>query len=153
MIPTTERVTAQNQLNNAANVAQEQLRAVLVDWMGRKVWKISGHGGPVAKLKTALADLDACAGWNQLGGPMVSVIVRHGLIQAFFRGTYAGRQLSCELFLGRVDGDGILTRLDAWERRRTDYTVDEVRRATERAYELECEARKLRRSVSDFLNR
>ena len=153
MIPTVERVTAQNQVNNAANVAQEQLRAVLVDWMGRKAWKVSGHGGPVAKLKTALCDLDAIAGWNQPGGPMVSVIVRHGLIQAFFRGTYAGRQLSCELFLGRVDDDGILTQLDAWQRRRTDYTVEEVQRATERAYELECEARTLRRSVSDFLSR
>ena len=153
MIPTIERVTAQNQINNAANLAQIQLRAVLADWIGRKVWKISGHGGPVAKLKTAFADLDAIAGWNQPGGPMVSVIVRHGLIQAFFRGTYAGRQLSCDLFLGRVDDDGILTQLDAWQRRRTDYTVEEVQRATERAYELESEARTLRRSVSDFLTR
>ena len=52
-----------------------------------------------------------------------------------------------------MDDDGILTQLDAWQRRRTDYTVEEVQRATERAYELECEARTLRRSVSDFLSR
>ena len=71
MIPTTERVTAQNQLNAAANVAQEQLRRVLVNWIGRKAWKISGHGGPVAKLKTELDQLSSAAGWNQPGEPLV----------------------------------------------------------------------------------
>lgn len=153
MIPTIERVTAQNQLNAAANVAQEQLRRGLVNWIGRKAWKVSGHGGPVVKLKAELDQLSAAAGWNQPGEPLVSVIVRHGVIQAFFRGTYAGRQLSTDLYLGRVDDDGILMQLDAWERRRTDYTVAEVQTATERAYQLECQARELRRTVSEFLNR
>ena len=153
MIPTIERVTAQNQLNAAANVAQEQLRRVLVNWIGRKAWKVSGHGGPVVKLKAELDQLSSAAGWNQPGEPLVSVIVRLGLIQAFFRGTYAGRQLSADLYLGRVDDDGILTRLDEWKRRRTDYTVAEVQTVTERAYQLECEARELRRTVSEFVNR
>ena len=77
---------------------------------------------------------------------------RHGALSAFFRGTFAGRQLSTDIDLGRVDDDGVLSKLNAWERRRTDYTVQEVRTATERAYELECEARQLRRSVADICN-
>ena len=64
MIPTQARVDSQNQFNAAANVAQDQLRRVLVDWIGRKAWKISGHGGAVAKLAAAVDSLSDAAGWN-----------------------------------------------------------------------------------------
>ena len=153
MNPTKERVESQNQFNAAANVATDQLRRVLVAWMHRKAWKISGNGGAVAKLAAELKGLSDAAGWNQQGAPFVCLVCRHGSIQAFFRGTFAGCQLSSDLYLGRVDDDGILTRLDEIERLRTDYTVAEVKTATERAYELESEARTLRRSVAVFSHR
>ena len=152
MIPTQQRIDSQNQFNAAANVAQDQLRRVLVDWVGRKAWKVSGHGGAVVKLAAAVDSLSDAAGWNQQGAPFVCLVCRHGSLSAFFRGTFAGRQLSTDIELGRVDDDGILSSLNAWEPRRTDYTVDEVRTATERAYELEAEARQLRRSVADICN-
>ena len=47
MIPTQERIDSQNQFNAAANVAQDQLRRVLVDWVGRKAWKVSATAGPL----------------------------------------------------------------------------------------------------------
>ena len=152
MIPTQQRVDSQNQFNAAANVAQDQLRRVLADWFGRKAWKVSGHGGEVAKLAAAVDSLSDAAGWNQQGAPFVCLVCRHGVLSAFFRGTFAGRQLSTDIDLGRVDDAGVLTRLNAWEPRRTDFTVQEVRTATERAYELETEARQLRRSVADICN-
>lgn len=153
MNPTIERVQSQNQFNAAANVATDQLRRLLVVWIGRKAWKISGHGGAVAKLKAELDQLASIAGWNQPGQPFVSLICRHGCLSAFFRGTFAGCQLSTDLYLGRIDDDGILSRLDAWERLRTDYDAEEIRAASERAYELEKEARKLRQSFSVFSSR
>ena len=153
MTPTKERVESQNQFNAAANVATKQLRRVLVAWIGRKAWRISGNGGAVAKLAAELKDLSDAAGWNEQGQPFVCVLCRHGCLQAFLRGTFAGCQLSSDLYLGRVDDDGILTRLDEIERLRTNYTVAEVKTATERAYELESEARILRRSVAVFSHR
>ena len=152
MILPEDRIDSQNQFNAAANVAQDQLRRVLADWIGRKTWKISGSGGAVAKLAAAVAGLSDAAGWNQQGAPFVCLVCRHGCLSAFFRGTFAGRQLSTDIELGRVDDGGILTKLYGWEPRRTDYPVEEIRVTTERAYELETEARQLRRSVSEFFN-
>ena len=150
MTPTKERVQSQNQFNAAANLAAQQLHRVLTPWADRKVWKISGDRGAVAKLAAELKALSRAAGWNQQKQPFVSVLCRHGCLYAFFRGTFAGCQLSSDLYLGRVSDDGVLTRLDQIERLRTDYTVAEVKTATERAYELESEARTLRRSVAVF---
>ena len=152
MIPTQQRVDSQNQFNAAANVAQDQFRRVLVDWLGRKAWKTSGHGGAVAKLAAAVDSLSDAAGWNQQGQPFACLVCRHGCLSVFFRGTFAGRQLSTDIDLGRVDDDGILSKLYAWEPRRTNYTVQQVRTATERAWALEAEARQLRRSVADICN-
>lgn len=152
MILSQDRIDSQNQFNAAANVAQDQLRRVLVDWVGRKAWKVSGSGGAVAKLAAAVAGLSDAAGWNQQGAPFVCLVCRHGCLSAFFRGAFAGRQLSTDIELGRVDDSGTLAKLYGRQPRRTDYTVEEIRATTERAYELEREARQLRRSVSEFYN-
>ena len=100
MIPTQQCIDSQNQFNAAANVAQDQLRRVLVDWIGRKAWKVSGHGGAVVRLAAAVDSLSDAAGWNQQGAPFVCLVCRHGALYAFFRGTFAGRQLSTHIDLG-----------------------------------------------------
>ena len=111
-----------------------------MDWVGRKAWKVSGRRGR-CELAAAVDSLSDAAGWNQQGAPFVCLVCRHGALSR----SSAGRSPAggCgDIDLGRVDDDGVLSKLNAWERRRTDYTVQEVRTATERAYELECEARR-----------
>ena len=58
--------------------------------------------------------------------------------------------LSADVYLGRIDDQGNLSRIDPPLARRTDYTVEGVREASDRAYQLEVEARSLRSSISDF---
>ena len=51
------RIAQCNAANASAMFLQESLREILTPYLGRKAWKISGYGGPVAALERDLQAL------------------------------------------------------------------------------------------------
>tara|TARA_R100000951_G_scaffold108852_2_gene105358 strand:- start:1635 stop:2111 length:477 start_codon:yes stop_codon:yes gene_type:complete len=157
MQATLEQVQARNQFNAFCNLTEGHLVRLLNDWQDQKVWKVSGHGGAVAKLKKQFDQYCQQNGYNQQGKPFLSLVGRYGALNVFIRATcYPGGEgtpinLSADIYLARFnDQTGVMTRLLECYKRRVDYTLEELKEKAERAYALEAEARELRSSISDF---
>ena len=146
---TLQTVQHRNAFNNLLNFVERDLITILGGWDGQKIWKVSGGGGLTAKFKKAVDLYTDSKGYRD---PETDVFmhlsVRHNGIVAFVRNR--ADALSADIYLGRVDQDGKLCRVDPPLARRTDYTVEAVKYASDRAYQLEVEARTLRSSISDF---
>ena len=149
---TESRIQDRNAINTAANEIQGHLLRLLSPWQGKKIRKISGHGGNVAKLQAEFDRYCQDHGYNQAGQHLwVCMTASTGLIVTI-RDT--ARPISTELYVARFDNEtGILTHLGEGEKRRTDYTLAEVEQAKYRAQVLEAEARELRRVVNLFIRR
>ena len=157
MQATLEQVQARNQFNALCNLTEGHLARLLSDWQDQKVWKVSGHGGAVAKLQKQFDQYCQQNGYNQQGKPFLSLVGRYGALNVFIRATcYPGGEgtpinLSADIYLARFnDQTGVMTRLLECYKRRVDYTLEEIKEKAERAYALEAEARELRSSISDF---
>ena len=133
-----ERIDAVNAANASAMFLQDSLREILTPYLDRKVWKISGYGGPVASLERDLQAL-------QMQG--------HFCLQKSVSWLYCslrnGRE-RVEISLGKVSDDGTLLELFETQERRADFTVAEVAGALDKARELEQQAREIRGSVREF---
>lgn len=150
---TQESVNARNTFNALANEVEGHLIRLLSEWQGRKAWKVSGYGGMVAALSLAFDRYCADHGYNlreaETNCPVwLSLYNQHGQIIANLR--HLPSALKAEIYLGRVDDAGVVTRLSDCRKRRTDYTAAEVTARFEKAYQLESEARELRSSLCDF---
>jgi len=157
MQATLEQVQARNQFNALCNLTEGHLVRLLSEWQDQKVWKVSGHGGAVAKLQKQFDQYCQQNGYNQQGKPFLSLVGRYGALNVFIRATcYPGGEgtpinLSADIYLARFnDQTGVMTRLLECYKRRVDYTLEEIKEKAERAYALEAEARELRSSISDF---
>jgi len=138
---TQERINAVNAANASAMFLQESLREILTPYLERKVWKISGYGGPVASLERDLQAL-------QTQG--------HFFLQksvSWLYCTLRNDRERVEISLGKVSEDGVLLELFDTQERRTNFTVAEVAGALQKARELEQQARELRGSVREFAAR
>ena len=133
-----ERIDAVNAANASAMFLQEALREILTPYLDRKVWKISGYGGPVASLERDLQAL-------QMQG--------HFCLQKSVSWLYCslrnGRE-RVEISLGKVSDDGTLLELFETQERRTDFSLAEVNGTIQKARDLEREARELLGSVREF---
>ena len=146
---TLTTVQNRNAFNNLCNFVERDFITTLGGWNGQKIWKVSGNGGMTAKFKKAVELYTDAKGYRDPETDVfVHLVVRHNCLQAFVRNRKDA--LSADVYLGRIDGQGNLSRIDPPLARRTDYTVDGVREASDRAYQLEVEARSLRSSISDF---
>ena len=160
MQATLEQIQARNQFNALCNLTEGHLVRLLSDWQDQKVWKTSGHGGAVAKLKKQFDQYCQQNGYNQQGKPFLCLVGRYGALNVFIRATcrvtaqdYAENPvtLSADVYLARFnDQTGVMTRLLECYKRRVDYTLEELKEKAERAYALEAEAQELRSSISDF---
>ena len=133
-----ERIDAVNAANASAMFLQDSLREILTPYLDRKVWKISGYGGPVASLERDLQAL-------QMQG--------HFCLQKSVSWLYCslrnGRE-RVEISLGKVSDDGTLLELFETQERRTDFSLAEVNGTIQKARDLEREARELLGSVREF---
>ena len=146
---TLQTVQKRNAFNNLLNFVERDLISILGGWNGQKVWKVSGHGGMTAKFKKAVELYTDSKGYRDPETDVfVHLIVRHNSLMAFVRNRMD--VLSADIYLGRTDDNGNLCRIHPPLARKTDYTVEGVREASDRAYQLETEARSLRSSISDF---
>ena len=149
---TCERVDARNAFNATCNEIEGHLIRILSEWQGRKIWKTSGYGGLTAKFEPVLRSYDESHGYNLVADSChiyINVRVQHGTqIVAFVRDTHSA--LSADLYLGRTTEAGEVLSINECRQRKTDYTLEGVISAREKAYALECEARELRLSIAEF---
>jgi hypothetical protein len=150
---TESRIQDRNAINTAANEIQGHMLRLLSPWQGKKIRKISGHGGNVAKLQAEFDRYCQDHGYNQAGQHLwVCMTASYTGLIVTIRDT--ARPISTELYVARFDGEtGIMTALGDGDKRRTDYTLAEVEQALNRAQVLEAEARKLRHVVNLFIRR
>jgi hypothetical protein len=150
---TESRIQDRNAINTAANKIQGHMLRLLSPWQGKKIRKISGHGGNVAKLQAEFDRYCQDHGYNQAGQHLwVCMTASYTSLIVTIRDT--ARPISTELYVARFDYEtGILTALGDGDKRRTDYTLAEVEQALNRAQVLEAEARELRRVVNLFIKR
>ena len=150
---TESRIQDRNAINTAANEIQGHMLRLLSPWQGKKIRKISGHGGNVAKLQEEFDRYCFDHGYNQPGQALwVNMHASYTSLIITVRDNT--RPISTELYVGRFDDEtGILTALGDGDKRRTDYTLAEVEQALTRAQVLEAEARELRHVVNLFIRR
>ena len=150
---TESRIQDRNAINTAANEIQGHMLRLLSPWQGKKIRKISGHGGNVAKLQAEFDRYCQDHGYNQAGQHLwVCMTASYTSLIVTIRNT--ARPISTELYVARFDYEtGILTALGDEDKRRTDYTLAEVEQALNRAQVLEAEARELRHVVNLFIKR
>jgi hypothetical protein len=150
---TESRIQDRNAINTAANEIQGHLLRLLSPWQNKKIRKISGHGGNVAKLQAEFDRYCQDHGYNQAGQHLwVCMTASYTSLIVTIRDT--ARPISTELYVARFDYEtGILTALGDEDKRRTDYTLAEVEQALNRAQVLEAEARELRHVVNLFIKR
>jgi len=138
-----ERIDAVNAANASAVVLQDNLREILTPYLGRKAWKISGYGGPVAALERELTELQS----QEAAEGSYFVVCKS---VSWLYCTLRLDRERMEISLGKVSEDGTLLELFETQERRTNFTVAEVAGALEKARELEQQAREIRGSVREF---
>lgn len=140
-----------NEFNLVCNEIEGHIYRILSEWQQQKVWKISGYGGPVAKLKKVLDDYVESHNYNIRGNAWVTFCRPVSSFTVVLK-TYPeqGPTLSRDLRIGHVNDEGVLIELYDCFKRRTDYTLEEVQSAFKKARDLEQQSRDLLNSVYDF---
>lgn len=140
-----------NEFNLVCNEIEGHIHRILSEWQQQKVWKISGYGGPVAKLQNVLDNYVKSHNYNIRGNAWV-VFCRPVSSFTVVVKTYPeqGPTLSTDLRIGHVNDEGVLIELYDCFKRRTDYTLEEVQSAFKKAKDLEQQSRDLLSSVYDF---
>ena len=152
MLTTEKHISARNAVNARADLIESMLRESMRPLIGRKVWKVSGHGGQAAALSRAVESVCEAERLNRDGSRWFLIV--HSDVHWICADLYvwqegSGRTVET-MFLGRRDSDGMLTDVDEQPGQRPQFTLQQVKSARARAYELESEARKLRSSVACF---
>ena len=140
-----------NEFNLVCNEIEGHIHRILSGWQQQKVWKVSGYGGPVAKLQKVLDNYVKSHNYNIRGNAWV-VFCRPVSSFTVVVKTYPeqGPTLSTDLRIGHVNDEGVLIELYDCFKRRTDYTLEEVQSTFNKAKDLEQQARDLLSSVYDF---
>ena len=151
-------IKSRNEFNLVCNEIEGHLVRLLSDWQQKKAVKVSGHGGFVQKLKAQLDDYNASHGYNVQGGDLglniggdlwLNVYTSYTSVLATVRNIKTGSKV--EIYLARFDdATGVLTQIHECQKRRTDYTLEEVQSTFKKAKDLEQQARDLLSSVYDF---
>ena len=142
-----QRVQEQNALHNCINKLEIDLAVLLLPWLNHKVETVKGE--KVAKLQKQFEIFASLHGCNQSGADIwLNFYIRYHSLVLSVRNIKAS--LSAEVYLGRCNGEGVLTELKPHTPLRTDYTLEEVESAFSNARELEDKARNLLSSVSVF---
>lgn len=152
MLITQKHIDARNAVNARADLIESMLRESMRPLIGRKVWKVSGHGGQAAALSRAVESVCDAERLNRDDSRWFLIVrsdVHWIVADLSIRQDGSGRTVET-MFLGRRDSDGILTEVDHQPGQRPQFTLKQVESARAHAYELEREARKLRSSVACF---
>ena len=151
---TQDQIDRQNRHNTVKNEVEAHLVRLLSPWQGKKVWKLSGYGGLVAKLEKEFNAYCDSHGYNDRDGgpdrvwlfmsvPVSSLTVTVKLLNAPSIGDN-------DIRLARVDDDGVLGEFYQPCKRRTDYDLTTVTETIAQARELEKQAQELRSGIYPF---
>lgn len=145
-------VDTRNALNEKAMDAQFRLREIFIPYLGKKLFKTSGYCGLIAKVKPEYDN------WSsELAAEGYRAFIDKGYHWLYLEIDCTFKVSECAveyvkntITIGKIDDDGYLDSLDEVVKLRTDYTAEWVQQTQDKAYELECKARELRRSLHDF---
>ena len=141
-------IDARNAVNRQADMIEGHLIRILSPYQGKKIWKMSGYGGLVAKLEK---ELDAYRVMHNVEHPW-RLIVRSDvswLTAELSLWTQEAGYTKETLYLGKRDDSGILTELGECKKRQI-YDLEEVRLTESMAHDLEVQAMQLRSTISCF---
>ena len=151
MVIDESTIKNRNDFNLICNEIEGHIYRILSEWQQQKIWKISGYGGPVAKLQKVLDDYVKSHNYNTRGNAWVTFsrpVSSFTVVVKFY--PEQGPQLSRDLRIGHLNDEGVLVELYDCFKRRTDYTLEEVQSTFKKAKDLEQQARGLLRSVYHF---
>ena len=141
-------VDARNAVNRQADETEGHLIRILSPYQGKKVWKMSGYGGLVAKLEKELGTYrenhNVKHPWRLIVRSDVSWITAELSLW-----TQEAGYTKETLFLGKRDDSGVLTELGECQKRQI-YDLEEVQLTESMIYDLEKQARELEKTISCF---
>lgn len=152
MKPTELAVETRNRTNAKAMAIQAQVIALLTPYVGKKVRKVSGHGGWVAALQP---QLDALYESLRAEGVNAWLACDCSWLRLEVKASYpissqGVQYVRAEIYAGKVDAQGVLVDVSEPVELRTDYTLAWVEQTQAEAYRLESEARTLRSALAAF---
>jgi len=154
MIVKSLTITTRNSVNLKAMEIQRRLGEILVPCVGKKVRKVSGHGGWIAALDKQLdrfyAELRAegfrC--WVSCRSDWASLEVQATFNSADLVG---GGHAKASVSLAKITGEaGVLVEIFPPVSLRTDYTLEWVESTRKQAAQLEDQVRGLRSQLREF---
>lgn len=142
-----ERIQSQNAIHRSANSLEADLLKLLQPWLNKKI--VTLKKDKVAKWAKEFDSFIASRECSNSGSDIwINLYVSYNSLILSVRNIKSA--LKVELYIGRCDDFGILTRLMDQSLLRTDFTLEEVESAFKTARELEDKARVLLSSVSVF---
>ena len=151
MIIDQRAIDARNALNATADLLEPELQATMADYLGKKVWKISGYGGMTAAVAKRINAIELPDTYRLIITSHVSWITAE-LTYRYDRGDGTVNYIKETFQIARRDDDGVMTETDSptYPAGRPQFTLAQVETTNKRAFELEQQARDLRRSVAYF---
>ena len=158
MIIKSLTVTTRNSVNLKTMEIQRRLGEILAPYVGRKVRKVSGHGGWIAALDKQLdhfyTELSAegfrC--WVSCRFDWASLEVQATFNSADLVGCgHAVEYVKASISLAKITREaGVLVEIFSPVSLKTDYTLDWVESTRKQAAQLEDQARELRSQLREF---
>ena len=151
MLIDQKAIDARNALNKTADWLEPELQAAMADFLGKKVWRISGYGGLAAAVSKRIDAVQLPDGYRLIITSPVRWITAE-LTYRYDRGDGTVNYIKEDFVIARRDDDGVMVETDklTYQGGRPQFTLSQVKSANDRAADLEDQARKLRSSVSCF---
>jgi hypothetical protein len=150
-------VETRNSLNTKAMEVQKELTELLAPYQDRKVRKISGYGGWVAKLEPQLTayfqglQADGFRGWLACDWHWLHLRLDTTYpVAELVGGGHSVDYVKADLSVGKINDAGELVELFPLVELRTDYSPAWVDETRAQAYALESQAQALRSSLREF---
>ena len=151
MIIDQKAIDARNHLNATADRFEPELQSLMADFLGKKVWRISGYGGVTAAIAKRIDAIELPEGYRLIITSPVGWITAE-LTYRYDRGDGCVNHIKESFQIARRDDDGVMTETDslAYPAGRPQFTLAQVETTKARAWELESQARDLRSSIACF---
>ena len=158
MIVKSLTVTTRNSVNLKTMEIQRRLGEILVPYVGKKVRKISGHGGWIAALDKQLDNFytelsaEGFRCWVSCRFDWASLEVQATFNSAdLVGGGHAVEYVKASVSLAKITKEaGVLVEIFRPVSLKTDYTLEWVESTRKQAAQLEDQARELRSQLREF---
>ena len=145
-------IDARNELNATADRLEPQLQSIMSDYLGKKVFKLSGYGGLMAGISGRIKrEIELPERYQLLFDSPVGWITAE-LSYRYDLAAGGVNYIREDFRIARRDDHGVMTETDslAYPAGRPQFTLAQVKDVKDRIYEIETKSRELRRSIACF---